>query len=99
MFSRTRLFADRFGAALAAADVALVLDVYPARESAAAYPGVSGLLVARAAADAGGGRAVYWTPTLADAARTLAALLSPGDVCVVMGAGDVDELARNLVAG
>ena len=58
--------AREFGAALARADVAAVLDVYPARERAEDFPGVSGLLVAEAAADAAGGRTV---PVAADVRR------------------------------
>jgi UDP-N-acetylmuramate--alanine ligase len=97
LFSRTRLLAREFGAALAGADVAVVLDVYPARERAEEHPGVSGLLIARATADAAPGRPVYWLPTFAAAEPVLGDLLRAGDVCVVMGAGDVDELARGLV--
>ena len=33
LFSRTRDFADDFGTALAAADVTVVMDVYPSRET------------------------------------------------------------------
>ncbi len=97
LYSRTALFAREFGAALAQADVTVVLDVYPARERAADHPGVSGLLIAQAAADAAGGRPVYWLPTFADAEPVLRGLLEAGDVCVAMGAGDVDGLARRLV--
>ncbi len=97
LFSRTQLFAREFGAALAQADVAVVLDVYPARERAEDHPGVTGLLVAEAAADAGQGRPVYWLPAFADAEPVLRELLGAGDLCVVMGAGDVDALARRLV--
>ena len=46
------MLAREFGRALALADVVVVLDVYPARERAEDFPGVSGLLVAGAAADA-----------------------------------------------
>jgi UDP-N-acetylmuramate--alanine ligase len=98
LYSRTAALAREFGRALAGADAVVVLDVYPARESAADFPGVSGRLVASAAADAAGGRPVYWLPTLADAERVLRDLLVTGDVCVVMGAGDVDHLGRRLVA-
>jgi UDP-N-acetylmuramate--alanine ligase len=98
LFSRTRLLAREFGAALAEADAVCVLDVYPARERAGDFPGVSGLLVAEAAADAGGGRPVVWAPGFDDAERLLAALLRPGDLCLVLGAGDVDALGRRLVA-
>ena len=96
LYSRTGLLARELGAALAAADVIVVTDVYAAREHAADHPGVSGLLVAAAAADAAHGRPVFWLPTLADAERELRTLLTAGDVCVVMGAGDVDVLARAL---
>jgi UDP-N-acetylmuramate--alanine ligase len=99
LYSRTAMFAREFGAALSEADVAVVLDVYPARERAEDHPGVSGLLVAEAAADARRGMPVYWLPTFAEAEPVLRGLLGTGDVCVVMGAGDVDLLARRLVVG
>jgi len=98
LFSRTALLAERFGRALALADVVVVLDVYAARERAEEHPGVSGLRIAEAAADAAAGAPVYWLPTFADAEPVLRGLLAPGDVCVVMGAGDVDQLARTLVS-
>jgi UDP-N-acetylmuramate--alanine ligase len=99
LYSRTRLLAREFGRALAAADVIVVLDVYAAREVAGEYPGVSGLAIAEAAADAAAGRAVYWLPSFDDAEAVLARLLEQGDVCVAMGAGDIDALARRLVVG
>ena len=99
LYSRTESLAEDFGRALAGADVIVVLDVYPARERAAEHPGVSGLLIAEAAARHAGGRPVYWLPSFADAAAVLASTLGEGDVCLAMGAGDIDELARELVAG
>ncbi|MCA1682597.1 MAG: UDP-N-acetylmuramate--L-alanine ligase [Actinobacteria bacterium] len=97
LFSRTKLLAREFGAALAGADAVCVLDVYPARELAADFPGVSGLLVAEAAADAARGRPVAWAPGFEEAERVLRAWLRAGDVCLVLGAGDVDALGRRLV--
>lgn len=97
LYSRTSLLAKEFGRALALADAIVVLDVYPARERAEDHPGVSGLLIAEAAADAAGGGAVYWLPTFADAEPVLRGLLGEGDLCLVMGAGDVDALGRRLV--
>ena len=99
LYSRTRAFAREFGSALAAADVVAVMDVYAAREEAHDFPGVSGLTVAEATADAAGGRATYWLPDRGAAARVLAELLAPGDLLVVMGAGDIDEIGRLVVAG
>jgi UDP-N-acetylmuramate--alanine ligase len=97
LYSRTRMLARDFGRALALADVVVVLDVYPARERAEDFPGVSGLLVAGAAADAAGGRPVWWLPRMEDAARMLRSELREGDLLLTLGAGDVDSLAKELV--
>jgi UDP-N-acetylmuramate--alanine ligase len=97
LYSRTALLAREFGVALALADVVAVLDVYPARERGEDYPGVSGLLIAEAAADVAGGKPVYWLPSFAAAEGVLEDALGEGDVCLVMGAGDVDALGRSLV--
>ncbi len=97
LYSRTTAFAREFGEALAIADIAVLLDVYPARERAEDHPGVSGLTIAEATTDAAPGRPVYWLPTFASAQPLLEELLAADDVCVVMGAGDVDELGRRLV--
>ena len=98
LYSRTALLASEFGRALALADVVVVLDVYPARERAEDHPGVSGLVLARSSADAAAGRAVYWAPRFVDAERILYGVLAQDDLCVVMGAGDVDALGRALVS-
>ncbi|HWF31233.1 MAG TPA: UDP-N-acetylmuramate--L-alanine ligase [Solirubrobacteraceae bacterium] len=98
LYSRTALLAREFGKALARADVVVVLEVYPARERAEEHPGVSGRLIAEATADEAAGRAVYWLPGFDAAAGVLDGLLGEGDVCLVMGAGSVDTLARRLVA-
>jgi UDP-N-acetylmuramate--alanine ligase len=96
LYSRTERLARDFGRALALADAVCVLDVYPARERAEDHPGVSGWLVAAAAADHSGGRPVYWTPTMDDAERLLLPLVRDGDVVMTLGAGDVDRLAGRL---
>jgi UDP-N-acetylmuramate--alanine ligase len=98
LFSRTQLLAGEFGAALAQADAAVVLDVYPARERGEDFPGVTGLLVAERTADAARGRPVTWARGFDDAERLLGATLRPGDLCLVLGAGNVDALGRRLVA-
>jgi UDP-N-acetylmuramate--alanine ligase len=98
LYSRTRALAGAFGVALAAADLVAVLDVYPARERAEDFPGVDGRLIAVAAAEAAQGRTVAWVPRFEDARAFLSQALRPGDVCLAMGAGDVDQLARSLAA-
>jgi UDP-N-acetylmuramate--alanine ligase len=96
LYSRTRELAREFGKALALADLVVVLDVYPARELPEDFPGVSGLLVAQAAADAAGGRPVWWLPTHDEAERFLQEELREGDLLLTLGAGDVDRVARDL---
>jgi UDP-N-acetylmuramate--alanine ligase len=76
----------------------VVLAVYPARERLEDFPGVEGHLVAASAADAGDGRTVAWLPGFDDARAFVAKTLRQGDLCLVMGAGDVDALGRSLVA-
>jgi UDP-N-acetylmuramate--alanine ligase len=98
LYSRTRDFAAEFGMALAAAGLVFVTDVYPARE--APIPGVSGRLVADAAAKAGA--TVRYLPDEAAGGAEPAAIvesaLLPGDLVVTLGAGDIDGLARRLAA-
>ncbi|MBS1679067.1 MAG: UDP-N-acetylmuramate--L-alanine ligase [Actinobacteria bacterium] len=103
LYSRTKVFATQFGTALALADEVAVLDVYPAREEPVGpLAGVSGLDVARAAADAGHGKPVAWLPTAARAEAFLSRRLDslpPGSILVTVGAGDIFKLGEALVEG
>jgi UDP-N-acetylmuramate--alanine ligase len=73
------------------------MDVYAARERHEDFPGVSGLLVAQAAADAAAGRVVAWLPRFEQAEAFLRPRIGPGDLVLTLGAGDVDTLARALL--
>src|SRR5206468_4573204 len=97
LYSRTAALWRQFGPALALADLPGVVEIYPARERAEDFPGVTGRLVAEAAADAAGGRAVLWLADLDDAERVMRAQLREGDLCLVLGAGNIDALGRRLV--
>jgi UDP-N-acetylmuramate--alanine ligase len=92
LFSRTRLFAADFGAALGQADEVLVLDVYAAREDP--EPGVTGKLISDAVP---GGRAQF-LPDRARIPAAVAGLAKPGDLVLTMGAGDVTQLGPLIVA-
>ena len=98
LFSRTLREAKPFGEALAQADIAVILDVYPARERQEDYPGVTGLLVAQHTADAANGKPVIWARTHATARGFLQDTLQNGDLLLTMGAGDVNTIGRDLVA-
>jgi UDP-N-acetylmuramate--alanine ligase len=91
LFSRTRIFAAEFGAALGLADEAIVLDVYAAREDP--EPGVSGQLIVDAVP---GGRARF-VPDPARAVAVADAIAEPGDLVLTMGAGDITALGPRLV--
>ncbi|WP_106398516.1 UDP-N-acetylmuramate--L-alanine ligase [Actinocorallia populi] len=93
LYSRTRFFAAEFGAALGAADVAVVLDVYGAREDP--EPGVTGRLIADAVPD---GPQVHYLPDFATAAERVAELAGPGDVVITAGAGDVTTLGPRILS-
>jgi UDP-N-acetylmuramate--alanine ligase len=94
LFSRTRDFAIEFGRALAEADQVWVSDVYPARE--APIPGVTGMLVVDAVLAAGGEVGGY-VPELGDLPERLVAALGPGDVCITLGAGSIEQTGPALL--
>jgi UDP-N-acetylmuramate--alanine ligase len=94
LYSRTRLFADDFGRALATADLVVVTDVYAAREDP--EPGVDGALVAAAARRARPDLDCRYEPDRAALAATVAALAQPGDLVLTLGAGDITTLADEL---
>jgi UDP-N-acetylmuramate--alanine ligase len=92
LYSRTRIFAAEFGAALGLADEVIVLDVYAAREDP--EPGVTGSLVAAAVP---GGRAVF-SPDRGTVPALVADIGRPGDLVLTMGAGDVTALGPLIMA-
>jgi UDP-N-acetylmuramate--alanine ligase len=91
LYTRTRDFAPDFGVALAAADAVWVTDVYAAREQPIA--GVTGELVARAASNAGAMNVRYHA-MLQELIESLPRELDAGDVCIAMGAGNIDGAVR-----
>lgn len=92
LYSRTRHLADAFADALATADDVTVTDVYPAREEP--VPGVTGKLIVEALSDRG--VLAGWAPTVEQGAARLARRSRPGDVLLVLGAGDVDRAVGML---
>ncbi|HEX5004264.1 MAG TPA: UDP-N-acetylmuramate--L-alanine ligase [Gemmatimonadales bacterium] len=94
LFSRTQAHAADMGKALAQADVAVVTEIYAAREVPVA--GVSGSLVVEAARAAGAD--VHFSPDRATTGLVVRRLLRPGDVLLTMGAGDITRLGPELAA-
>lgn len=96
LFSRTRDFAAGFATGLAPADVAVLLDIYGAREDP--IEGVTSDLIADPLAAAPGERVVHTAATFAAAVETIVADARPGDVVMTIGAGDVTALAPRIAA-
>jgi UDP-N-acetylmuramate--alanine ligase len=92
LYSRTRFFATEFGAALGGADLAIVLDVYGAREDP--EPGVTGRLISDAVPAT---TEVLYQPDFGAAAGQIAELARPGDVIITAGAGDITTLGPAIL--
>jgi UDP-N-acetylmuramate--alanine ligase len=93
LYSRTAAHSQAMGEALAAADVVIVTEIYPAREQPIA--GVSGQQVVDAAERAGAD--VRFEPTRSEVGKTVYRVLKPGDVVLTLGAGDITRVAPELV--
>jgi UDP-N-acetylmuramate--alanine ligase len=93
LYSRTIAHGEAMGAALAAADLVFVTEIYAAREQP--VPGVSGRQVAEAASRAGAD--ARFEAVRADVGRRVREALMPGDVVLTLGAGDITRVAPELV--
>ncbi len=94
LYSRTKFFCDDFAKALAMADRALVTDIYPSRETP--MPGVdAGMIVD--AAHAAGARHVELVRDMNATPAYLAKELRPGDMVLVLGAGDINQIIQPLL--
>lgn len=94
LYSRTRDFADAFGAALATGDRVFVTGVYAARE--APLEGVDEAMLAQKVAEAGQPD-VTAVGDLTVAAEAAAEAAQPGDMVLVMGAGDVERAGPDIL--
>ena len=92
LFSRTRDFAREFGESLRVADVPIVTPIYAAREEP-----VDGLS-ARIIADAVPG-IEFLDRSNSEIVNEMRRRLGPNDIFITMGAGDVHEIAEELVRG
>jgi UDP-N-acetylmuramate--alanine ligase len=94
LYSRTAAFADAFAAALAASDLAVVMEVYAAREDP--MPGVTGALIADQV-DLPPGKVVF-EPSWTAVPAVIAGVVRPADVVLTVGAGDVTLLGPEILA-
>ena len=90
LFSRTAQFYREFARALSLADVAVVTDVYPAREKP--LPGITGQMIADLLETEG-----YWVKEKNEIPAFLESKLKSGDVVIFLGAGNINQQAFRLL--
>jgi UDP-N-acetylmuramate--alanine ligase len=95
-YSRTAALSSDFGRAFAQADVVVITDVYGAGEPP--IPGVSGRLVADAVRRAEPAKQVVYVAGRTELRSEVASLLTAGDLCCTLGAGDLTSLPDELLA-
>jgi UDP-N-acetylmuramate--alanine ligase len=96
LFSRTRDLMDEFAAALTAADVVYLTDIYKAREEP--IPGVTSDVLAARTRAAKPGLDVVHVPDKRDLPARLAADVRAGDLVLTLGAGDIRAAGEGLIA-
>ena len=92
LYSRTRDFAAEFGESLAIADVPIVAPIFAAREKP--QEGVSSRIIADAVPGI-----EFLDRSNSQIVTELRRRLQPNDIFLAMGAGDVHEIAEQLVRG
>jgi UDP-N-acetylmuramate--alanine ligase len=92
LYSRTREFAQEFGEALAIADVPIVSPIYAAREKP--VEGVSSRIIADSVQGV-----EFLDRSNSEIVNEMRRRLKPNDLFITMGAGDVHEVAEQLVRG
>ncbi|GAB4188027.1 MAG: UDP-N-acetylmuramate--L-alanine ligase [Wenzhouxiangellaceae bacterium] len=94
-YSRTHDLFDEFARVLSVVDVLVVTDIYAAGE--APLEGVSSPRLCQAVRSRGRVEPVY-VPAVRDIPRELPALLQADDVVLLLGAGDIGQLAADMRA-
>jgi UDP-N-acetylmuramate--alanine ligase len=93
-YTRTQSFAKEFGAAFGDADGVVITDVYAASEDP--IPGVGANLIMDSLAANGHDSDAHHVPSAADVEDFLAARIRPGDMVLILGAGDIAKVAKSL---
>ena len=92
LYSRTRDFASEFAAAMELADIAIITDIYPARELP--IPGVTSKLILESASEK-----IQLLSSIEDVYAFLSPQLQRNDLLITMGAGDIWKLHRLFLDG
>jgi UDP-N-acetylmuramate--alanine ligase len=93
-YSRTQTFAREFADAMAIADIAVLMDIFPAREEP--IPGVTGATISDLVSLPPG--FVIYEPSFNAVPERIAQVARPGDVVLTMGIGNVYQLCEEIRA-
>ena len=96
LYSRTKYFAHDFAEVLIDTDLTLVTDIYPSRE--APMPGVDSNLIVNHARDLGG-TGIHLVNNFQDIPTVLLPQLNAGDVVLILGAGNINQVVDALLSG
>ncbi|HDY69988.1 MAG TPA: UDP-N-acetylmuramate--L-alanine ligase [Actinobacteria bacterium] len=95
LYSRTRYLHDELGEALNLCDLAIVTDIFGAREEP--EPGISGKLVVDSVLKWYPQAQVAYIPRTRDLVPLLLKELRPGDLFITLGAGDIFRVGEDLL--
>lgn len=97
-YDRTAKLFDDFAKSFAWADVLVINEVYDvAGRQQDGQRTVGGLQLAEAVKKLNPLKEVYYCPNLNETEHKLRECLQPNDLVLIIGAGDIDQVARNLV--
>lgn len=92
-YSRTKAFLDDFASALSLADIVVLADIYPARETDTL--GVSSKDIESRLKKLG--KEVYYFPTFSEIEKFLQKNCLNGDLLITMGAGDIVKVGEHIL--
>jgi len=95
-YSRTAAVWRDFADAFTDADVVVVTGIYSAGEDP--RPGITGELVVEAVTGAHPGTNIHYVSERDELAGFMAELLTPGDLCLSLGAGDLTNLPDEVIS-
>ena len=95
LYSRTEFLHNEFAQALLEADLAVVTDVYGAREEP--RPGVSGKLIVDSMLGMSRNKPVAYLPRQGSIVDYLRRATAPGDLVLTLGAGDVHRVGERFL--
>ena len=94
LYSRTQQLYQEFGISFFDSDIAVITDIYPAREEP--IEGVTGALISDTAKEYGH-QNMHYVQDKNELANRLLEITRPGDIVITMGAGDIYKYGEDFI--